>query len=67
LPINFHDEHNRHTYAMRSADDTWKSLILNTIDVSNKQIADIGCGGGIYTKALLEMGAVMSLVLISQK
>jgi len=57
LPINFHDEHNRHTYAMRSADDSWKSLILDTIDVSNKQIADIGCGGGIYTKALLEMGA----------
>jgi len=57
MPINFHDENNRQTYTTRNADAAWKSLILNTIDVSNKQIADIGCGGGIYTKALIEMGA----------
>jgi len=57
MPINFHDENNRQTYATRNADAAWKALMLDTITVSNKQIADIGCGGGIYTKALIEMGA----------
>ncbi len=57
MPINFHDEQNRHTYATRNADESWKSLIKQTVDVSDKRIADIGCGGGIYIKALIEMGA----------
>ncbi|GIP22930.1 class I SAM-dependent methyltransferase [Paenibacillus sp. J22TS3] len=57
MPINFHDEQNRQTYAARNADESWISLINSTVDVSNKRIADIGCGGGIYTKALIKMGA----------
>jgi len=57
MPINFHDEQNRQTYATRNADESWISLIKDTVDVSNKRVADIGCGGGIYTKALIEMGA----------
>lgn len=56
MPINFHDEQNRQTYATRNADESWISLIKATVDVSNKRIADIGCGGGIYTKALIKMG-----------
>jgi len=27
------------------------------VDVNRRQVADIGCGGGIYAKALFEMGA----------
>ncbi|MFD3257553.1 class I SAM-dependent methyltransferase [Paenibacillus lentus] len=57
MPINFHNEQNRLTYAARNADESWKSLIKDTVDVTNKRIADIGCGGGIYTKTLIEMGA----------
>lgn len=57
MPINFHDEQNRQTYATRNANESWKSLINDMVNVSNKRIADIGCGGGIYTKALIEMGA----------
>ncbi|RUS43284.1 class I SAM-dependent methyltransferase [Cohnella sp. AR92] len=57
MPINFHDAQNRQTYATRNADESWISLIKDTVDVSNKRIADIGCGGGIYTKALIKMGA----------
>lgn len=55
MAINFHDQRNRQTYATRIADETWKAFIRSTIDVTNKQVADIGCGGGIYTKALLEL------------
>lgn len=57
MPINFHDEQNRHTYAARTVNESWKSFIENTIDVGQKRVADIGCGGGIYTKAFIEMGA----------
>lgn len=57
MPINFHDEQNRRTYTTRNADDSWLTLIKQSIDVSNKRVADIGCGGGIYTKALVAMGA----------
>lgn len=57
MPINFHDENNRLTYTTRSADVTWINLIKKNVDVSNKQVADIGSGGGIYTKALSSMGA----------
>ncbi|GIP33337.1 hypothetical protein [Paenibacillus sp. J2TS4] len=57
MPINFHDEQNRQTYAARIADESWVSLIREFVEVSNKRVADIGCGGGIYTKALVEKGA----------
>lgn len=57
MPINFHDEQNRETYATRKADPSWTSAITEHVEVSHKRIADIGCGGGIYTKALIEMGA----------
>ncbi|WP_322906679.1 class I SAM-dependent methyltransferase [Paenibacillus campi] len=57
MPINFHDEQNKHTYATRSADHSWIRVIAANANITHKQIADIGCGGGIYTKALSEMGA----------
>ncbi|WP_102712797.1 class I SAM-dependent methyltransferase [Paenibacillus castaneae] len=57
MPINFHDAQNRQTYATRNANESWINLIKDTVDVSNKRIADIGCGGGIYTNALIKMGA----------
>lgn len=55
--MNFHDEQNRQSYATRNSDQSWISLIRDTVDISNKVIADIGCGGGIYTKSLINMGA----------
>lgn len=58
MPIDFHAHHNRFSYAMREADLTWRENIQHhIIDVRSKTIVDIGCGGGIYTLALSEMGA----------
>ncbi|GCF06732.1 class I SAM-dependent methyltransferase [Dictyobacter arantiisoli] len=47
----------RQSYATRQATGTWKTLINNIVDVQGRTIADIGCGGGIYAKALADMGA----------
>ncbi len=58
MPIDFHAPHNRFSYAMREADLTWRENIQHhVIDVRGKTLVDIGCGGGIYTLALAEMGA----------
>ncbi|GGJ32426.1 class I SAM-dependent methyltransferase [Paenibacillus hunanensis] len=57
MPINFHDEQNRGTYATRKADQSWIDAISEHVEIAHKRIADIGCGGGIYTRALIEMGA----------
>jgi ubiquinone/menaquinone biosynthesis C-methylase UbiE len=57
VPINFHDKKNRMTYTTRTADENWVNLIREDLDVSDKLVVDMGCGGGIYTKALSGMGA----------
>jgi ubiquinone/menaquinone biosynthesis C-methylase UbiE len=57
MPIDFHDEKNRHSYTMRQADSSWVNAIRDIVDVKDKQVLDIGCGGGIYCQALAEMGA----------
>jgi len=57
MPIDFHDEQNRRTYASRNADTSWRTFVEKYAVIANKSVADIGCGGGIYTKALAEMGA----------
>jgi len=55
--INFHSEKNRMTYANRLADTTWKQAIEELIPVRVVSKAlDIGCGGGTYSKALVDMG-----------
>ncbi len=57
MPIDFHAERNRYTYTTRQADALWIAAINGIVDVRVKRVADIGCGGGIYCKALVEMGA----------
>jgi len=57
MSINFHDEKNRCTYTMRQADSSWINAIRDIVDVKDNQVLDIGCGGGIYCRALAEMGA----------
>ena len=57
MPINFHDQQNRTTYTSRHADASWLTTISANATITDKQVVDIGCGGGIYTKALRHLGA----------
>ncbi|MBE9913901.1 class I SAM-dependent methyltransferase [Paenibacillus donghaensis] len=57
MPMNFHDPKNQVSYATRTADESWLQLISEHLKVKGKFAADIGCGGGIYTEALLMLGA----------
>ena len=57
MAIDFNNLDNRFTYSTREADLTWINKIKDICDIKGKKVLDIGCGGGIYTKALADMGA----------
>ncbi|WP_409292709.1 class I SAM-dependent methyltransferase [Peribacillus sp. SCS-37] len=57
MGIDFHNEKNRRTYATRNADHSWIEVIKELVPIQNIwKAVDIGCGGGIYSKALSNMG-----------
>lgn len=57
MRIDFHDEKYRNTYATRNADSSWVELMKTLTPIENISMAlDIGCGGGIYSKVLSDMG-----------
>ncbi|MGG0656613.1 class I SAM-dependent methyltransferase [Rummeliibacillus pycnus] len=58
MAIDFHSKDNRSSYSSRDADSSWIQKINEICDVNGKSVLDIGCGGGIYTKALADMGAL---------
>jgi 2-polyprenyl-3-methyl-5-hydroxy-6-metoxy-1,4-benzoquinol methylase len=57
MTINFHDAQNKLTYTTRVADPSWIQLIKENVNFFGKQALDIGCGGGIYTKSLVQLKA----------
>ncbi|MFG6115558.1 class I SAM-dependent methyltransferase [Halobacillus sp. MO56] len=57
MGIDFHSKKNRFTYTTRTADSSWKKTIKQLVPFENvSKAVDIGCGGGIYSKALAGMG-----------
>ncbi|MBD8890215.1 class I SAM-dependent methyltransferase [Roseibium litorale] len=57
MAIDFHAESNADTYAKRSAAAEWHSAMVGLLNPKGAQVADIGCGGGVYTRAWRELGA----------
>jgi ubiquinone/menaquinone biosynthesis C-methylase UbiE len=57
MPIDFHAEHNRYTYASREADPSWVRAMAAIVNPQGKRVVDIGCGGGTYTRAWAHLGA----------
>ncbi|AEO99787.1 MULTISPECIES: class I SAM-dependent methyltransferase [Heyndrickxia] len=57
MGIDFHSRQNRLTYTTRVADRSWIDMMRSLLTVEHISNAlDIGCGGGIYSKALADMG-----------
>jgi ubiquinone/menaquinone biosynthesis C-methylase UbiE len=52
MPIDFHDQSNQSSYASRDAEDHWIEVIQQFVDIKHKKVLDLGCGGGIYSKAM---------------
>lgn len=57
MAIDFHSPAVAGTYASRSADPGWLDAIAALAPVRGNRVADIGCGGGIYSTALAAAGA----------
>jgi ubiquinone/menaquinone biosynthesis C-methylase UbiE len=57
MPIDFHDPRNAHTYDTRAADSSWVAAITAIVSPAGKRVLDIGCGGGVYSRAYAELGA----------
>ncbi|MCW5732668.1 MAG: class I SAM-dependent methyltransferase [Enhydrobacter sp.] len=55
--IDLHSEASRGTYARRDADNGWAAAMSAIDDPAGKRVADIGCGGGIYSQAWRRLGA----------
>lgn len=54
---DFFNELQPGTYASRQASPEWKEAIDSLVTVQGHDVMDIGSGGGIYTEAMLELGA----------
>lgn len=54
--IDFEDPENRDTYVGRTADPAWVDLYDKVVRPRGRRIADVGCGGGIYTRAIACLG-----------
>ena len=53
--IDFEDPDNRDTYVGRTADPAWVELYERLVQPRGRRVADVGCGGGIYTKAIANL------------
>ncbi|GGH74031.1 ubiquinone/menaquinone biosynthesis C-methylase UbiE [Pullulanibacillus pueri] len=63
MSIDFFDENNRMTYAKRPVDHHWSEIMKQLVPIQGKRVADIGCGGGIYSKQLVAMGAASVIAI----
>jgi ubiquinone/menaquinone biosynthesis C-methylase UbiE len=57
MPIDFHREEISRTYASRTATNDWADAMRRFVDPQGATVADIGCGGGIYSRAWYDLGA----------
>ena len=57
MNIDFHAPANRYSYAGREVQSDWAAVVRPLVDPVAKRVADIGCGGGIYSAAWADLGA----------
>lgn len=57
MSIDFHDPQNSTSYTSRDVDPNWMELISQEVPLKGLRTVDMGCGGGIYSRAMIELGA----------
>lgn len=57
MSFDFHDQKLTNSYALREANASWIDWVHSKYDLRGKKVLDLGCGGGIYSRALAELGA----------
>lgn len=57
MKIDFHAPANRFSYTGREVQPDWVAAIRSLVDPAAKRVADIGCGGGLYSAAWADLGA----------
>lgn len=57
MGMDFHAEENQSSYIGRTADESWRQAMKAIVQPEGKRVIDIGCGGGIYSNAWVELGA----------
>lgn len=57
MPIDFGSAAHRTTYTRHQAGDELRELVRAVVDPVGAAVADLGCGGGIYTAMWRELGA----------
>ena len=57
MNIDFHAAANRYSYTGREAQPDWIAIVRSLVDPAGKRVADVGCGGGIYSAAWADLGA----------
>jgi ubiquinone/menaquinone biosynthesis C-methylase UbiE len=55
--MRFDDPATARTYAGRQVDATWEQWCRRVLDPAGKDVVDIGCGGGIYSRGFRRCGA----------
>ncbi|KYG29546.1 class I SAM-dependent methyltransferase [Alkalihalobacillus trypoxylicola] len=57
MSINFHSNEHKYSYTTRNVDAEWKKTVSGILgEKMVKTAVDVGCGGGIYCKALSDIG-----------
>ncbi|MFD7920436.1 class I SAM-dependent methyltransferase [Streptomyces sp. NPDC059740] len=57
MPIDFHDAANRLTYTRHRAGEDWARAVRAVAVPRGARVVDLGCGGGVYSGAWLDLGA----------
>lgn len=57
MAIDFSAPKNALTYSGREAHDSWVEAMSGLVDPSGCDVVDIGCGGGIYSRGWVDLGA----------
>ena len=57
MPVDVHDPANRDTHGGREADDSWRDAVRGVRDPSGLDVADVGCGAGVHSRAWADLGA----------